>query len=142
MIKKLSLATIVSALAFAVQPVGAVFAQVDSTKITNPAIGALGNDYDGAISGSLFTGFFITIWQALISVGALTVIVYFLWGGYEWIYAGGDSAKVQKARDKMTQAAIGMIILVSSFVIIGFISTLFFGTNFDILNPIVPKPGP
>jgi hypothetical protein len=34
----------------------------------------------------------------------------------------------------MTHAAIGLLILVSSFIIIGFISALFFGNEFDILN--------
>lgn len=64
----------------------------------------------------------------------------FLWGAIEWITAGGDSGKVGKARDKITQAIIGLVILVGSFVIIGFIGRVFFGGDFDLLNLTIPTP--
>jgi len=109
--------------------------------LSNPALqGTLGNNAAEASTGSTFLSYFITLWRALITVGALVVIVMFLWGAIEWISAGGDSAKVQKARDKMTQAIVGLIILVGSFVIIGFIGKLFFGDSFDILNLTIPTP--
>ena len=106
-------------------------------QITNPAIGTLGDDLAGAESGSLFTSYFLRMWNSLITVGALLVIVYFLWGAISWITAGDDSGKIGKARDKMVQSVIGLILLVSSFAVIGFISNIFFGTSpgdFDILN--------
>lgn len=106
-------------------------------QITNPAIGELGDDATGAESGSLFTSYFLRIWNTIITIGALMVIVYFLWGAIEWISAGGDASKVQKARDKIVQAVIGLVVLVASFTIIGFISQIFFGAgpgDFDILN--------
>ena len=68
------------------------------------------------------------------------VLIYFLWGGIEWITAGGDTAKVQKARDRITQSIIGLVILVASFVIIGFISELFFGSDFNLLEITIPTP--
>lgn len=102
--------------------------------ITNPAIGELGSSAEAAASGSLFQQYFVTLWQALISVGALLVLVYFLWGGIEWISAGGDSGKVQKARDKITQAIVGLIVLVGTFAIITWISGIFFGEEFSILE--------
>ncbi len=109
--------------------------------ITNPAIGQLGNDAAGASDGSLFVGYFITLWRALIVVGGLAVVYFFIWGALRWILAGGDAGKVQKARDQIIQAIIGMILLVSSFVIIGFVSQLVFGENFDILNLTLPQAG-
>ena len=108
------------------------------TGITNPAIDELGNDPAAAQDGSTFINYFIVIWRGVIAVGALIVVIYFLWGALEWIYSGGDTGKVQKARDKMTQAVIGLILLVGSFVIISFISMVFFGDNFDILRLQIP----
>jgi hypothetical protein len=102
--------------------------------ITNPAIGELGTDTTGAESGTLFTTYFIRVWDGLITLGALLVIIYFLWGAIGWITAGGDSAKVQKARDRMVQSIIGLVLLVGAFTLIGFISRTFFGTQFEILN--------
>jgi hypothetical protein len=104
-------------------------------QITNPAIdSALGNNIDSAEDGTLFTDYFLRVWNGLITIGALMVIIMFLWGAIGWITAGGDAAKVQKSRDRMVQSVIGLIILVGSFTLIGFISTTFFGTDFEILN--------
>lgn len=103
-------------------------------QITNPAIGELGSDAETATSGELFVNYFLRVWNAIIAVGAFLVIIYFLWGALSWITAGGDSSKVSAAREKMVQAVLGLLILVASFAIIGFISVLFFGEDFSILN--------
>lgn len=103
-------------------------------QITNPAIGSLGADDTAASSGTLFTTYFLRVWNAVFMIGALMVLINFIWGATTWITGGNDSAKIQKARDRMVQSVIGLIILVSSFALIGFISMLFFGDDFNILN--------
>lgn len=109
--------------------------------ITNPVVGELGSDPDAAKSGATFVNYFVVIWNAFITIGALMVIIFFLWGGIEWISAGGDSGKVEKARNRITQAVIGIILLVSSFVLIELVSTLFFDGQFSILNFTFTAPG-
>lgn len=105
-------------------------------QIKNPAIDpSLGGDAGSAAAGNTFTNYFIVVWQAIIAAGALAVLIYFLWGAFEWIVAGNDSGKVQKARDKMTNAVIGLILLVGSFAIISFISSLI---GYDILQVTFP----
>lgn len=103
-------------------------------QITNPAIGDFGDNPIEAGAGKTFTLYFINIWKMMIGVGSLMVIVFFVWGAILWISGGEDAAKISKARDKIVQAVIGLIILVSSFTIIEFISTLFFGGDFSILD--------
>lgn len=103
-------------------------------QITNPAIGSLGDNPEAAASGVLFTDYFLRIWNAIFMIGGLMVLINFLWGAVTWITGGSDSAKIQKARDRMVQSVIGLIILVSSFALIGFINMLFFGGDFNILN--------
>ncbi|HOZ03073.1 MAG TPA: hypothetical protein PKX78_01090 [Candidatus Woesebacteria bacterium] len=116
-----------------------------SAKITNPAIGELGGDtdqsYQDASSGQTLLAQFVRLWANAMTIGALLVIVYFLWGALEWILSGGDTGKLDKARQRMMHAALGMIILVSSYVILGFISSLLFGENFDLLNLEFITPG-
>lgn len=116
--------------AFAQEPAG----------LYNPATGQMNTNPTAAAAGLTFVTYFITIWQALITVGGLMVIIYFLWGAIEWITAGGDSGKVGKARDKITQAVIGLVILVGSFVIIAFLGGLFFGRDFDLFRLTFPTP--
>jgi len=54
---------------------------------------------------------------AIMIIAALMVLLYLVWGAIGWITSGGDTAKVTKARDKMTQAVIGLIVLASSVAI-------------------------
>lgn len=114
-------------------------AKITYAQITNPAIGALGDDVEGAGSGALFVSYFVLLWRALIMFGAIAVIVLFVWGALDWILAGGDASKLEKARLKMLHAALGLIILVSSFTLVGFIGWLFFGGDFDLLDLTIPS---
>ncbi len=111
-----------------------------SAQISNPAIKELGSadNVTAAESGSLFAGYFVSLWSSVISLGAVAVLIYFVWGSFEWITAGGDSAKTDKARQRITNAMLGLFILVSTFVIINFMSFLFFGDEFQILRITFP----
>lgn len=110
-------------------------------QIKNPAVkgdlGGHGGDVvvEAAESGKIFTNYFVQLWQAIIALGGLAVLLYFVWGAIQWITAGGDSSKIEKARNMIMQAVIGMIILVASFTIIGVISSVFFGDSFNLLAP-------
>jgi hypothetical protein len=64
--------------------------------------------------------------------GALLFIYAFIQGAVDWITAGGDSGKIQKARDRMIQGALGLVILVMAYAIIGLIGTV---VGINILNP-------
>jgi hypothetical protein len=72
------------------------------------------------------------------SLGFLTVlaglffIIYFFLGAFKWLTAGGDSGKVQKARDEMVQGVLGLIIIVAAYGIIGIVGSVL---GLDLLNP-------
>jgi hypothetical protein len=82
-------------------------------------------------------------------IGMLTLasglffIFYFVTAGLDWISAAGEKAKITKARDKMTQSAIGLAVVIISYSVIGLIGTLF---GLDILHPaqtlllLIPTP--
>lgn len=76
------------------------------------------------------------------TVGGVLFIYTFIQGALGWVTAGGEAAKIQKARDQMVQGVIGLIIIVAAYAIIGLISTV---VGIDILNPammldtVIPK---
>ncbi|MCB9801831.1 MAG: hypothetical protein H6774_01960 [Pseudomonadales bacterium] len=107
--------------------------------ITNPVIGDLGASGDAA-SGSTFQTLFVHFWQVIIIIGAVTVLLMFLWGAIEWIAAGGDSGKIEKGRNRIINSIIGLFLLVFSFIIINFIGWLLFRGSFQILIFNVPTP--
>lgn len=108
--------------------------------VTNPVIGNLGSNATEASSGLIFAKYFVSLWRAFISIGALAVIIFFIWGAFEWMTAGGDTKGVQSGRQRITNAVIGLILLVSSFTIVGILGTLIFGEGFDILAITFPSP--
>ena len=79
-----------------------------------------------------------TLWQTIIIVGGLAFLLYFLWGGLQWILAGGDKGKIDEARGKITQGLIGLAVLAASYVIIKFLQG---ALGLDLLNITWPTAG-
>jgi len=100
-------------------------------QITNNAIstnfGQAGPGQEGATLAALIT----TIWRTLITLGGLAVLVFFIWGGLSWLTAGGDKANIESARNKITNALIGMTILFASIAIVNFLGP---AIGFDLLR--------
>jgi hypothetical protein len=62
-----------------------------------------------------------TVINVLLSLLGIIALVIILAGGAMWMMAGGDDAKVQKARALMGAGAIGMVIILAAFAIARFI---------------------
>lgn len=57
-------------------------------------------------------------------VGGLATIIYFLWGAFDWITAGGDKEKIGSARKKIIQSLVGLALLAASFFIIALVGQI------------------
>lgn len=75
---------------------------------------------------------------ALLLAGIL-VFVYLVWGGIQWITSGGDKAKTEEARSRITAALVGLAIVAAAWAVMKLIS-FFFGID-SILDPdtVIPK---
>ncbi len=49
--------------------------------------------------------------DAALVIAGLLLLLYLIWGAIEWITSEGDSSKMESARNRITQAVIGMIVL-------------------------------
>lgn len=85
--------------------------------------------------GKLISGF---IGIAML-IAALAVFIYLIWGGFEWITSGGDKAGVENARNKITAALIGLVIVASAWAIMRLIE-FFFGITVISGTMSIPKP--
>jgi hypothetical protein len=68
----------------------------------------------------------------LTAVAGIAFVLYFLLGGLNWITAGGDKGKIDKAKGMMTGGAIGLIIIVLSYSITWIVSA---ALGLNILEP-------
>lgn len=62
-----------------------------------------------------------------IILGISGIIAFFmlLWGGVQWILAGGDKEGTEKARKRITSALIGLAIVFSAYALIFIMKALF-----------------
>lgn len=70
----------------------------------------------------------------IFSIATFIVIWYFLWGAWDWLISEGDKQKVADARNKITQAIVGFIILIFAFFILQFVLDKLFQTNLGIIG--------
>lgn len=68
----------------------------------------------------------------LTTVASVFFVVYFVLGAFKWVTAGGDSGKVQKARDQMIEGVLGLVLIVAAYGVIGIIGSI---VGLDILQP-------
>jgi hypothetical protein len=74
-----------------------------------------GQSYDVTQSDPIvFAGKLVSIFLGLLGT---IFIVLFIAAGYHWMMAGGDSAKIDKAKDEMWRAVIGLLIIVGAYAI-------------------------
>lgn len=67
-------------------------------------------------------GYIGTIIQVFLSVLGIIFVVLVIVAGYNWMTAQGDAAKMEKAKDTIWRAVIGLIIVVGAYAIWQFIS--------------------
>lgn len=66
---------------------------------------------DPEAPGGGFAKLIGSLMSFVMTIAAILAFFYMLWGAVEWISAGGESGKLEKARQKITQSIIGMVVL-------------------------------
>ena len=81
------------------------------------------------LSGAQFLSLLIpAIVSMLLVVGFVAFTFYFLYGGIRYITSGSDKGATQAAKDTLTTALIGVVLLIALFGIINLLE-IFFGFN-------------
>ena len=104
-----------------------------ANEIVNNAIKKVITDNPTPGGGLAF--YIAQLWKTIITVGGLAFLLYLVWGGIEYMMAGGDKGKTEEAKHKITNSLIGLAILVASFAIIFFIGA---ALKIDLLKPAFP----
>ena len=69
----------------------------------------------------------------ILIVAALVFFFMLVWGGIRYITSGGDKAQTEAARNQITAALIGLVIVFAAWAIINLVQ-IFFGINILSLN--------
>jgi cytochrome bd-type quinol oxidase subunit 2 len=96
--------SLVASLSFPMQ----AMAQIDTGAEIDPGKG-FATDVGSLVNGAL---------SFIMVIAALLVFLFLILGGIEWITSGGDKGKTENARNKITAAVIGLVILAASYAIL------------------------
>lgn len=89
--------------------------------VTNP-LQAAGISSLGQLVGS-------KVFPAAVQAGSIMAFFYALWGGLRYISAEGDPKKVESARNMITTAIIGFVILFMAYAVVKILDSIL-GTGF------------
>lgn len=104
-------------------------------QINNPAIpggNSLANPGDSG-GGTAIGQLIGNIIGAIVIIAFLMAIFYLMFGGISWLTGGSDKAQLESARNKITHAIVGLIIVASIWAIMNIVGP-FLGLDFPNLR--------
>ncbi len=86
------------------------------------------NDSAGYDAGAMPADIIASFIQAFLGLLGIIFIIIIILAGYNWLTAGGNEEKVEKAQKLIFRGIIGLIIIASAYIITGFVFKKLGGT--------------
>ena len=67
---------------------------------------------------------FSNIVGAVLSLAGVALFIMFLVGGFSFLFSGGDAKKLEQARGTLSNAVMGLVVIVAAYLILRIISVL------------------
>ena len=99
--------------------------------------GAQGGEKDVATIASL-TSLFQNAVTGITAFAGVVLFIVLISAGFTFLFSGGDAKKLEKAKNTFTYALIGMVVIISAYLIIQLIQT-FTGANVTEFNLNIGK---
>ena len=78
--------------------------------------------------------------SAIVIFIIILVLVYLIWGGFDWMLSHGDKAKIEAARLKILYAIVGLFVVFFSIFIVNLVG-YFLGIDFFGIQQLNCAPG-
>jgi cytochrome bd-type quinol oxidase subunit 2 len=78
--------------------------------------------------------------RAIMALAGVGLFIMLLTGGFNFLLAGGDQKKIEKAKGTLSAAAIGLVVIVVSFLILRAIAEITGINNITTFNILWPNP--
>lgn len=82
--------------------------------------------------GMTLRGLLGNIVDVILIIVSIVAVLYLVWGGIQYVTAGGDADKASKGRVTITNAIIGIIIILAAFLIYRAAASAGLGNGADI----------
>lgn len=92
-----------------------------------------------ALSDLTFAGLIRSFIQFALVIAGVIFFFMLVIGGIRWILSGGDKGQTEAARNQITAALVGLVIVFAAWAIASLIKALF-GVDIINLGTLLPKP--
>ncbi len=114
---------ILLSLAFVLLMGGMVFVGADALAQQDPDPLGLGYGEATGLGNEDIRTTIAKIIQVALSLLGIIMVVIVIYAGFEWMTAGGNEEKVTTAKNRLGQAVIGLLIVLSAYAITNFVVT-------------------
>ncbi len=83
----------------------------------------VGTTGDGVATIGSLASVFSNILQAVVAISGILLFIMLVIGGFNFLFSSGDQKKLEKAKGTVTNAIIGLIVLVCAYLILLVIKT-------------------
>ncbi|MBT4277333.1 hypothetical protein HOD96_01125 [Candidatus Falkowbacteria bacterium] len=73
----------------------------------------------------------INVFQLILGVLGSLTLLFFVYGGFVWVLSRGNQQMIQKGKDILTGALVGMSLVMASWVIVNFVIAALTGVSND-----------
>lgn len=94
----------------------------------------------GDLSQGGLVVFLNNVLKLLVVIAGIYALLQFIFAGYQFLSAGGDSKKVEEAWGKIWQSLVGLVIVAGAFTLAAVFGYLIFGDAMAILRPKIFTP--
>ncbi len=96
------------------------------------------NDKNFGLLGALtLPGIISAAIRLTVVVAAIVFFFILVIGGIRWIASGGDKAQTEAARNQITAALVGLVIVFAAWAIVALINTFFHVNIFSLVVPSI-----
>ncbi|MFH0854479.1 MAG: pilin [bacterium] len=76
-----------------------------------------------------FLALAVNLINYMLAIAGSLALLFFIYGGFKWLTAAGNSSKVDEGKQVLISATFGILVVLASWMIVNFVYTTLYGTG-------------
>jgi|SRR3989344_3877422 len=93
-------------------------------KLAQINFGALENKATPNLGGTTFGSIITTLLTYILPLAGMVLLLYLLFAGFQYLTSAGDPKKVEQAKERLTSALVGFVIVFAAYWIVQIVGTV------------------
>ena len=111
--------------------------EIDCKDAEGRVVECKGGSNEAKVSGNLAGQYIAALYRFFIGIAGIIAVIMIAFGGFAWLFSGGSSEKITKAKEIIFGAVTGLLLALVSYLILYTINPQL--VNFKLAIPVVEK---